>query len=932
MKRLTSFLAIALTIGIALGFAFPATATESHDAVPPAIQAQMEQTRAKLMQWLREVNSDVFRPGTFLAKDELLLKDGTTITGKILDYGPNICFVDETTGRRIVPRGTIKKMTASWGDPPPAKPNVPDLNVTYIERLPRYRSNHANVSYDTKGKGVYLPKPNPDPVWPPKGTKATFKAHVVNKGPVGSKPFTYEWLIDGKRKARGKHAALNPGEEVVIDFSWRWQDGAHTVTFKVIPNGADFSAWNNAHTDRTDSLGLSFVASRHVYDGFNNVLNMVESFSYEDWVQYHLQVMNYLFAASVHPGSPLGCFERVRVDYMVTFPDDEWREKYNTVGMDDRGYAYHEGRWGFSPPWDPYDWRAANIDWGLIHELGHQLGIIDYYSLDFWRYVIFARDKNGDLIDVGYSYPATGMMRSHGPFAFTEVTAIAMNLQKGKHRGFFGDYLFYLPKECGIRILDFNGRPIPNAQLRIFRRAAGVHTTDMGKRGIPEDPVFEGTTDADGVFMLPNEEPPFVFTTDSGFTRAPSPFGDALVLSDTGLMLIEIWQDDRRDAQFTDVTWFVIGRGRGYEDKYIKDIPTFLPGEDQAVKPPHIVSVNTDGWNNNFKVRWNNVPDNTAVQYKIYTFTDGLPRTRQYIREHATVNAQGPFAISIHGLRGWVFMTGIDTAGNESGPSEPVYVPSWFLANLDVNSKNEIFTAGDGVIQRIDHRGVVHPFPTRSPRGWWIANAIAIGPKDELLVLSGGQNGVCTFGLDNRPKARFGEKGSADGQLDAPTDIDLDKAGNIYIADTGNNRIAVFAPDGTFIANVATGKLEKPVAVEVDINGNLYVIQQQKPGLIKVPRQGDAYGDPALLVETSKQPWAVTSDAQGRIYVSRDAEPGLLVLDADGNTLATLATWRASSLRGIAEMTPDRGRGLVCFLGNTGKIIRIPINEILKPQ
>ena len=454
---------------------------------------------------------------------------------------------------------------------------------------------------------------------------------------------------------------LKPGEETVLDFPWRWQDGPHEVTLKLIPDGPDFSAWNNSHTDRTDSLGFLFIAAQSTRDGFDNALNMVESYSYEDWVQHHFQVMNFLFAASIHPGSSRGCFERVRVDWMVTYPDNEYRGKVEKTGADAQGYMLHEGKWSLSP-WDKYDWRSSTIDWGLIHELGHQLGIIDYYTLDFWRYAIFARDKNGDLIDVGHSYPEMGMMRSHGPHAFEEATAIAMNWERGKHRGYYGDYLFNLPRQCGIRILDFSGKAIPDAEVRVFRRAAGVHTEDAGQIKIPEKPTFEGRTDASGVYMLPNEKPPFEFTTGNGFTRGPSPFGDALVICDTGLMLIEIWKGDRRDAQFTDVTQFEIGRGRGHEAKFIKDIPTILPGENDSVKPPKILSIETDGWCDRLKVRWDNVPGNIATKFRMYTFRDGLPFTRMYMSEVATLNAQGPFALSVVHLNGWVTMSASTTA------------------------------------------------------------------------------------------------------------------------------------------------------------------------------------------------------------------------------------------------------------------------------
>ena len=897
----------------------------SNEYVPPEISKKMEESRLKLIDWLNNVDRETFAPGKFLAKDELILKDGHIMTGKILDYGPYVSFIDG--GKRwVVPRSGISKMTQSWGDHKPIKPDMPDLDVTYIERLPRYRSNHMNVSYDPKERGIYLVKPNDEPVYPPKGTKATFIAHVVNKGTVTSKPFKYEWLIDGKIKNKGNFDALRPGVEAVFNFEWRWEEGSHTVTFKVIPDGEDFSKWNNSHTDATDSLGLLFIASRSAKDGFDNALNMVESFSYEDWLQYHLQVMNFLFSASIYPGSPSGCFEKVRIDRMFTLSDEDYFKDFDKTGTSEEGFVYHEGKWGFSP-WDQYNMRAANVDWGLIHELGHQLGIIDYYTLDFWRYSVFARDKNGNLIDVGYSFPHTGMMRGHGPHAFTEVTAISMNWERGKHRGHFGAYLFNLPKECGIRILDFNGKPVANAELRIFRRGAGVHTQDEGGIRIPEDPVFEGKTDENGIYMLPNEEPPFVFTTENGFTRGPSPFGDALVISDTGLMLIEIWKDGRRDAQFTDVTEFVVGRGRGYEERYIKDVPTILPGEVKSLKAPKIISIISDGWADRKKISWVNEPENRAVKFRIYSFIDGLPFHKDYMKEIATVNAQGPFAMSIAHLSGWVAMTGIDEQGNESAPCDPVYVPSFYFSKIDVNNRGEIFTA-EGIIQKIEGENKISLFPMRSKFGFWQTHAIAIGQKDEVIALSRDRNSVCVFGIDGREVAYFGEKGISEGQLNSPSDIDIDNSGKIYIADTGNNRIAVFSPDYKFIMNAGLEGLEKPVIVEADNSGNIYVVQEGKPGIVKIAKDGDKYSAQSAFIETQVQPYDIASDGNGNFYVTVNAEPPLLVYNSDGNIISSFSKRDGKNLRGVSCLAMDKRGYLICATRELGQILRIPLNEL----
>lgn len=46
---------------------------------------------------------------------------------------------------------------------------------------------------------------------------------------------------------------------------------------------------------------------------------------------------------------------------------------------------------------------------------------------------------------------------------------------------------------------------------------------------------------------------------------------------------------------------------------------------------------------------------------------------------------------------------------------------------------------------------------------------------------------------------KFGGKGSKDGQLMNPHSIDIDRNGNVYVTDTGNNRIQKFNSDDKFI-------------------------------------------------------------------------------------------------------------------------------------
>ena len=55
------------------------------------------------------------------------------------------------------------------------------------------------------------------------------------------------------------------------------------------------------------------------------------------------------------------------------------------------------------------------------------------------------------------------MMHWHGANEFLDATVIGMNAQHHRRRGFFGDYLFAIPEENVLLVLDRTGKPVPYA-------------------------------------------------------------------------------------------------------------------------------------------------------------------------------------------------------------------------------------------------------------------------------------------------------------------------------------------------------------------------------------------------------------------------------------------------------------------------------------
>jgi DNA-binding beta-propeller fold protein YncE len=76
--------------------------------------------------------------------------------------------------------------------------------------------------------------------------------------------------------------------------------------------------------------------------------------------------------------------------------------------------------------------------------------------------------------------------------------------------------------------------------------------------------------------------------------------------------------------------------------------------------------------------------------------------------------------------------------------------------------------------------------------------------------------------------AKWGTSGTGNGQFQGPAGVAVDSSGNVYVADTINNRIQKFTSTGAFITawgspGKGNGQFEYPSGVAVDAPGNVYV-------------------------------------------------------------------------------------------------------------
>jgi len=558
---------------------------------------------------------------------------------------------------------------AAWD----VKPQLPDLSVTFIEMNPKLAGLHGRIPYDNLGRPTIGGAPmlnkrlkeleaqgkdknlNPEYIaqdlklkYEP-GEAITFTAHVKNFGFAKARPFSYRWLVDDKEVATGSFKkSLAEQSEATFEHKYAWQEGRHTIGFEIVTDQQEIATINNKATDAMWAFSYFYIVSPGRCEAWHQNRSAYGTFSWEDFYRWHLDIMNQLFAASVYPSAPKGIEARVRLDRII-YLDDVNPETIKKALVADDGIGYHQGGWiwnnnekeketGVFGQTD-HRWRNQT-EWSLPHELGHQLGLVDYYALDYAGHEWHTWPDNGEKISHFQNHPMV-MMHWHGPQPFSEVSAMYLNMTMTKPRGYFGDHYFAMPDECFLRIVDVNGRAVPNARVELYQRGTEVDPkakpqSDQGvtwypviedanfNKPVSQRPVIVGTTDQEGMLRLPNRTVDEV-KTFNGFHRKPNPWGNINVVGGRGLMLVKVIKNNSPswfwlEAIDFNIAWY----NKETRDKYTIVLETPYGSADSPKPPVNVRWTYTDKTKKKARVTWGPARPRerhtieTPIAYRVY--------------------------------------------------------------------------------------------------------------------------------------------------------------------------------------------------------------------------------------------------------------------------------------------------------------------------
>ena len=214
-----------------------------------------------------------------------------------------------------------------------------------------------------------------------------------------------------------------------------------------------------------------------------------------------------------------------------------------------------------------------------------------------------------------------------------------------------------------------------------------------------------------------------------------------------------------------------------------------------------------------------------------------------------------------------VTATGAKFSVNLDPKTTPTELVFQYSLDPDFEGALEVFTSAGQVQGFANGCGALASFD--------LPSGVAVDRLGNVYVADTGNNRIRRINVNGDCTVLAGT--GAEVEFNAPEGIAVDASGNVYVADTLNHRIRRISPSGTvstiagfgtsggFTDGVVSGaRFNSPSGVAVDSSGNIYVADTANNRIRKISTAGDV----STVASGLNEPKGVAVDADGNVYVA----------------------------------------------------------------
>lgn len=188
----------------------------------------------------------------------------------------------------------------------------------------------------------------------------------------------------------------------------------------------------------------------------------------------------------------------------------------------------------------------------------------------------------------------------------------------------------------------------------------------------------------------------------------------------------------------------------------------------------------------------------------------------------------------------------------------------------------------------------------------------------QIYVVDSGNNRIAVFDLQGMFIKVIGQEGSEQGEFKDPIGIFIDQDRQLYVADTANHRVQIFDADGNFqsLISLVSGENKiRPVDIAVDPSTkNIYVSGNNNHRLMVFNQQGNllhTWGKNGSDEGEFRYPATIDLTKDSRIAIVDVLNTRVQLLKSDGSFLTEIGEWgvlpgQLFRPKGVAIDTQDR--------------------------